>query len=105
MSAPEHVRHEWEESARRLESSAGDPQRYRALLEQMDAVTGELRKRVGQTYSLAELARSYDGAEEWVRDIVVYALPPRARAGIRDATLVQDAAFAHYARGATDFVP
>src|SRR5687768_17194074 len=49
VSAPDHVRHEWEESARRLEASAGDRVRYAALLGQLEIVTAELRKRVRQT--------------------------------------------------------
>ena len=40
-----------------------------------------------------------------MRDVVVSRTPPRARAGIRDTALVQDAAFAQYARGATDYAP
>jgi hypothetical protein len=40
-----------------------------------------------------------------VRDVVREAAPPQARAGIRDVALVQDAAFAHYARGASDYRP
>ena len=45
------------------------------------------------------------GSEDWVRDVVVRSAPPKARAGIRDVALVQDAAFAHYARGASDDPP
>jgi hypothetical protein len=36
---------------------------------------------------------------------VVRATPPKSRAGLRDAALVQDAAFADYARGASDYRP
>jgi hypothetical protein len=104
VSAPEHVRHEWEESARRLESAAGDPQRYRALLEQVEAVTGELRKRVGQTYSLADLVRAYGDADRWAAARLaegeeVPAWWPRTLA------TVVGAAFQAYARGALDYEP
>jgi hypothetical protein len=105
MTSVEVARYQWEEGRRRLHAAGEDTARSRHLLLLVDAVVDELRRRVGQTYSIAELARAYDGAEEWARDVVVHALPPRARAGIGDVTLVQDAAFAHYARGATDFVP
>jgi hypothetical protein len=47
----------------------------------------------------------YQGSEDWVRDVVVRSAPPRARAGVRDTALVQDAAFAQYARGASDYQP
>jgi hypothetical protein len=60
---------------------------------------------VGQTFTLAELAYAYEGSEDWVRDVVVRSAPPRARAGIRDVALVQDAAFALYAQGASDYKP
>jgi hypothetical protein len=54
---------------------------------------------------LAELAELYAGAEDWVRDVVVQAAPPRASVGVRDAALVQDAAFGQYAHGASDYRP
>ena len=58
------VRQEWEEGHRRLESERGDPGRYRVLLQQVDVITDELRRRVGHTYSLGELAAAYRDAEE-----------------------------------------
>ena len=104
-AAVETARHEWEESHRRLETEGRDSGRYPELLEQVDAIMAELRRRVGQTFTLDELADAYAGAEDWVRDVVVEAAPPRAAAGLRDAALVQDAAFGQYARGATDYRP
>lgn len=98
------ARHQWEEGLRRLAAERGSP-RADQLVELVDAVQDELRRRVGQTYSLAQLAAAYGGSEDWVRDIVVAAAPPRGRAGVRDTTLVQDAAFGRYARGATDYRP
>ena len=65
----------------------------------------ELRRRVGQTYTLYELAETYVGSEDWVRDVVIREAQPRAQAGVRDTTLVQDAAFGRYARGAADYRP
>ena len=47
------TRHEWEEGHRRLEAQRGDPRRYGRLLGQLELVSGELPKRVGQTYTLA----------------------------------------------------
>ncbi|MGH3005560.1 MAG: hypothetical protein ACRDOS_06600 [Gaiellaceae bacterium] len=101
----ETARQQWEEGRRRLDSEGDDTARSRHLIVLVDAVVDELRRRVGQTFTLAELARAYDGSEDWVRDVVVHTARPRARAGIRDAALVQDAAFARYARGATDYRP
>ena len=99
------ARHQWDEGARRLAASQSDPVRYRLLADLVDAVVAELRRRVGQTFTLAELADAYTGAEDWVRDVVVAEAPRRGPAGVRDAALVQDAAFGQYARGATDYRP
>lgn len=101
----EAVRHQWDEGWRRLQGAGEDTARSRHLLLLVEAVVAELRKRVGQSYTLADLARAYEGSEDWVRDVVVRATPPKSRAGVRDTTLVQDAAFADYARGATDYRP
>lgn len=101
----ETARQQWEEGRRRLDSEGEDTARSRHLLALVEAVVDELRRRVGQTFTLADLARAYDGSEDWVRDVVARSTTPRARAGIRDAALVQDAAFARYARGAADYRP
>jgi hypothetical protein len=101
----ESARQQWEEGRRRLEAEGEDTARSRHLWLLVEAVLDDLRRRVGQTFTLAELASAYEGSEDWVRDVVVDAAPPRSRAGVRDVTLVQDAAFAHYARGATDYAP
>ena len=99
------ARYQWEEGARRLRAEAGDPVRYRQLCDLVDAVVGALRRHVGQHFTMAELASVHAEAEDWVRDVVLEALPPKARVGIRDASLVQDVAFGLYARGAGDFRP
>jgi hypothetical protein len=100
------ARYQWEEGVRRLEQARDDPSRYRQLAALVDAVVENLRRRVGQTFTLAELADAYAGSEEWVRDVVLGATPARgARAGLPDSSVVQDAAFARYSRGATDYAP
>jgi hypothetical protein len=99
------ARQQWDEGKRRLDAVGAETARGRHLWLLVEAVQAELRRRVGQTFTLAELARAYDGSEDWVRDVVLTSAPPKARAGIRDSVLVQDAAFAHYARGASDYRP
>jgi hypothetical protein len=101
----ETARSQWAEGTRKLDAERAELTRYRQLASLVDAVTDELRRRVGQTFTLAALAEAYDGAEDWVRDVVVRETPREARAGIRDVALVQDAAFARYARGASDYRP
>ena len=99
----DHARQQWEEGSRRLEAEARDPARYRRLLDQVEAITDELRRRVGQTFSLAELVQVYDGAERWSRDVVGERAP--APGWPRDVAMVEDAAFHLYARGAVDYTP
>lgn len=101
----ESARYQWEDGLRRLDNVGRDTARARHLEILVDAVVDELRRRLGQTFTLAELAELYSGAEDWVREVVVAAARPRFRAGVRDTALVQDAAFGRYARGATDYSP
>jgi hypothetical protein len=101
----ETARYQWAEGARRLESERSEGVRYRELAALVDAVADELRRRVGPTFTLADLAAHYGGAEDWVREVVVREAQPRAQAGIRDVALVQDAAFGRYALGASDYGP
>lgn len=103
MSVPEHLRHEWEESARRLEAAAGERARYFQLLQQVDTVTGELRKRVGQTYTLADLARVYGEAERWAAETLAESGAPKSWP--RTLATVVGAAFHRYSRGALDYAP
>jgi hypothetical protein len=99
----ELARQQWEEGNRRIESLRDDRRRYGALVEEVEIVLGELRKRVGQTFTLSELADAYDGADDWARDAVDLAdpeAPPPA-----EIPAVAGAAFHQYARGATDYRP
>jgi alcohol dehydrogenase class IV len=94
------MQQEWEEAHRRLEAERGDRPRYERLLQQMNVVLEELRKNVGQTYSLADLAVAYRDAERWARDAVADRAP--APGWPRDLALVVAAAFHAYERGAVD---
>lgn len=97
------VRHEWEEGSRRLEAERDDPARYERLLVLLQLLTDELRKRVGQTYTLRELASAYGEAERWAREVLEErsALPSWPR----ELTAVLAAAFDAYQRGAVDYGP
>jgi hypothetical protein len=66
-------------------------------------VTVELRRRVGGTFTLAELAEAYAGAERWVLQAVEERAPSKGWA--RTASLAADAAFHAYSRGAQDYEP
>ena len=103
MSAVEVARQEWEEGSRRLEAAREDGRRYRQLVELLELVLDELRKRVGQTYTLRELVVAYSDSEGWAREV----LEERAKGPgwPRDLTIVLAAAFDAYERGATDYEP
>jgi hypothetical protein len=95
------ARHEWAEGDRQLHAARAEPQRYGRLLAQVELVVDDLRKRVGGTYSLAELAAAYRDAESWGRPLVEVRAP--SPGWPRDLALVLAAAFHQYQRGATDY--
>jgi hypothetical protein len=99
----EIARHEWEESYRRLQEEARDPVARGELFAQVDVLTDELKRRVGQTFTLAELADAYAGAEAWSRAVVAEHAP--IRGWPRTLAFVEGAAFHLYARGAIDYEP
>jgi hypothetical protein len=103
VSQVEVARQEWEEGSRRLEAARGDERRYRELLVFLELVLDELRKRVGQTYTLRELVAAYGESDGWAREV----LQERASAPgwPRDLTIVLAAAFDAYQRGAIDYEP
>jgi hypothetical protein len=100
----EIARQQWQDGNRRVEETRGDRERYIELGRQVDVVVAGLRKRVGQVFTLGELAEAYDGADDWARELLDAAAepdsPPTAEAGT-----VADAAFHSYARGAADYHP
>jgi hypothetical protein len=97
------ARHEWEDGTRRLEAARDDVRRYHELLELLDLILDELRKRVGQTYTLEQLAGTYRDAESWARELLDErsSLPGWPR----DLTTVLAAAFDAYQLGAVDYAP
>ena len=103
MSQVEVARQEWEEGRRLLEDARKDARRYRQLLELMELVLDELRKRVGQTYTLADLVAAYGESERWGREVLEERAP--VPGWPRDLTLVLAAAFDAYQRGAVDYEP
>jgi hypothetical protein len=97
------ARSDWEQGYLRLLDAARDPMLADRLHAQMEAVTAELRKRVGGTYTLRELAQAYAGSESWMREAVAEHAPTPGWP--RTLALVGDAAFHLYARGAADYAP
>jgi hypothetical protein len=99
----ETARQQWAEGSRRLSASSSDPDAYETLIAQVDAVTEALRRRIGEHFTLAELADVYGGDDGWVYEAVG---ERAARPGwTSKLSVAQDAAFHLYARGATDYAP
>jgi hypothetical protein len=103
VSQIEVTRQEWEEGSRRLEAAREDGRRYRQLLGLLELVLDELRKQIGQTYTLGELVAAYRESDRWAREV----LEERAETPgwPRDLTDVVAAAFDAYQRGAIDYEP
>ncbi|NUT56568.1 MAG: hypothetical protein HOQ03_11395 [Thermoleophilia bacterium] len=99
----ESARREWEEGHRRLQDEARREHLPERLFAQVDAVSAELRRRVGGTFTLRELATAYGDAERWSRDAVAEQAP--APGWPRTHSLVEAAAFHEYSRGAQDYEP
>jgi hypothetical protein len=79
-----------------------DPATEGVVAPQLQAITTELRRRVGGTYTLRELVEAYAGAEHWARDVLSEQSTP---GWPRTLTLVEGAAFHLYSRGAVDYAP
>jgi hypothetical protein len=99
----ELARQHWQDGNRRIEATRPDRRRYVDLVGGIDLVVAQLRKRVGQNFTLGELADAYDGADEWVRELLDDADPDGS--GPTEPGTVADAAFHAYARGAADYRP
>jgi hypothetical protein len=99
----ESARHDWGDAYRRFEREAREPRRAEALRLQLSVVLDELRKRIGSTFTLRELAAEYTRADDWVRQVVSERAATSGWAST--LTLVQGAAFHLYARSAVDYAP
>jgi hypothetical protein len=99
----EMTRREWEDGNRRLQAAASDHQLYERLLAEVELVLDQLRRRVGQTFTLGELVSAYGESDRWVQEALQEAEP--APGWPARTTTVQDAAFHLYSRGAVDYRP
>jgi alcohol dehydrogenase class IV len=103
MSADvESARLEWEHAYRDFTEVARDPKLDERLRGQLDAITTELRRRVGGTFTLRQLAEQYAAADAWAQVVLAEQATP---GWPRTLTLVEAAAFHLYARGAVDYEP
>ena len=102
MSAStESAKQEWEQAYRSY-SDVADPALEERLARQVEAITTELRRRVGGTFTIGELVDEYMRADVWTRDVLS---EQAGRDWPRTLTVAEGTAFHLYARGAADYDP
>jgi hypothetical protein len=99
----DHVRREWDAGHRRYEEALREDAHPERLEAQFDVLRAELRRRVGSTFTLRELARAYEHADVWALQAVEEQAP--APGWARTVSMVSDAVFYVLARGAVDYTP
>jgi hypothetical protein len=100
----ESMRRDWSDGARRLAAARQrDPARAVQYDRVVEAIRRDLRRRLGQTFSLGELAGVYARSASWTRDIAQRVAPDAIYA--QDLGVTADAVFAEAARGASDWTP
>ena len=93
--ALENALFQWEEGERRLREL--EPRERSALERAVWAVIDELRRRLGSTFEVAELADLYASDPDWATALAQRHSPAA------DSAWAVDAAFNRYAREAVDF--
>jgi hypothetical protein len=93
--ALENALFQWRDGEQHLRDADGPEQRR--LERAADALVDELRRRLGSSFAVRELAGLYAEGTDWAIDFV------QRRAPGVPASYVVDAAFARYAREAFDF--
>jgi len=88
--ALENAVSQWEEGERRVREES-------TLDGAVAAVLDELRRRLGSTFEIRELAELYSDDPDWASEVA------RRRSAGADAVYVVDAAFGRYAREAADY--
>ena len=104
MSATIEVsRQQWHEGYQRFQALANSSAAADRLYRELETISDELRRRIGQTFTLAEAVELYDDAERWATEAVAERAAVRGWA--RDLAIVLDAAFHLYTRAAVDYIP
>ena len=96
-AALEAARDAWEDGARALEPLLGAGG---ARVRIVNAVHEELRRRVGATFRLADLATVYEGASAWYLDLAARVAPREPH--LWDPAVTLDGAFGIHQRHAVD---
>ena len=95
----EYARLQWHEGERRLRELP--PEGRRAFDRVVERLVAELRRRLGSSFTAAELVELYDGGTAWCLQVAMKLAPDAPWAW--EAGVVIDAAFARYLREASDY--
>ena len=90
---------DWRAGERRVEEAP--PGERFELGRVVSALVAELRRRIGSTFTVDELACLYDQGTGWCLDVAQRVAPEAPYAW--DMSVVADAAFNRYLRSATDY--
>ena len=90
---------QWEEGWRMLQGLPAERGTRRRAERVIDAIREELRRRIGPTFSAAELAELYGSGTDWCLQVALDASPDLAS----ESSSLADAAFWLHLRGASDF--
>jgi hypothetical protein len=93
--------YQWEEGYGRLRELTADPRTGARAHRAVDAVRDELRRRIGATFTAAQLADLYARGTDWCLEAARWALPEHA--ADLDPQAIVDGAFYLHLRGATDY--
>jgi len=93
----EYRRLQWQDGERRLAEIAPDGRR--AFDRVVEKLVAELRRRLGSSFTAAELVELYDRSNAWTMPIAIRVAPAEPRAWEQ---WVADAAFNRYLREASD---
>jgi hypothetical protein len=96
------ARVEWAEGEYRLAHLDLPRPQIETLHRVVDELVWELTRRLGQTFTMAELSDVYGESAAWCLEIVQRTTDLLIA---QDLSLVQQAAFARFARGAVDYRP
>ncbi|MEI8105223.1 MAG: hypothetical protein WCH31_05185 [Actinomycetes bacterium] len=92
------ARLQWIEGRRRV-GRAAPPH----VWAQIDLITSALSRRVGQVFTLQDLADTYSAADGWTLDLLYDATPEGTAPP--EVAMVADAAFHDFSRRAADYEP
>ncbi len=102
MSYPlDNAIYQWEEGYARLRELSSQPRMAGRLNRAVEAIRDELRRRIGPTFSSAQLADLYGQGTDWCLAAARDAMPMDAVD--LDPQAIVDGAFHLYLRGATDY--